>query len=332
MPRGPAERDRAAPVVGDGDDPPGQVELVGEGAEVVDALLQPARRRRCAPRSPSRAGRPRSPEPGVGAGRARCATGTTTSGCRARTASVTVGSATPLSSTCQVRPTPSSSGVTTSRDHAGSRPLEAGGGGSVASPPDPLAATRRDRTRYRRSVDSHLEYTYDATPDAVFAMFSDPEFLRAKFEATEAIEFDIVECAETPDGGFRIVTNRTVQADIPGFAKKFFKPDERDDADRGLGTGRGRSPAGHVGHRAPRSAGLGLHIRHHPVWSRPARDRCSTSTPGSRSAFRSSAASSSGSCSTRRRRRWTPSTHSAGSGSRSIDDELNASHPPERVG
>ena len=55
-------------------------------------------------------------------------------------------------------------------------------------------------------------------------MFSDPEFLRAKFEATEAIEFDIVECAETPDGGFRIVTNRTVQAEIPGFAKKFFKP------------------------------------------------------------------------------------------------------------
>ena len=73
-------------------------------------------------------------------------------------------------------------------------------------------------------MDTHLEYTYDATPDAVFAMFSDPEFLRAKFEATEAIEFDIVECAETPDGGFRIVTNRTVQADIPGFAKKFFKP------------------------------------------------------------------------------------------------------------
>jgi hypothetical protein len=55
-------------------------------------------------------------------------------------------------------------------------------------------------------------------------MFSDPEFLRAKFEATKALEFEIVECAATPDGGFRIVTNRTVQADIPGFARKFFKP------------------------------------------------------------------------------------------------------------
>jgi len=69
-----------------------------------------------------------------------------------------------------------------------------------------------------------LEYAYDAGPDVVFAMFSDPEFLRAKFEATEAREHEVVECARTPDGGFRIVTKRTVKADIPGFAKKFFKP------------------------------------------------------------------------------------------------------------
>src|SRR5258707_15427346 len=56
-------------------------------------------------------------------------------------------------------------------------------------------------------------------------MFTAPEFLRAKFEATEAIAFEVVECAEVSDGGFRIVTNRTVLADIPGFAKKFFKPE-----------------------------------------------------------------------------------------------------------
>ena len=73
-------------------------------------------------------------------------------------------------------------------------------------------------------MDAQERYAYKAAPDAVFAMFCDPEFLRAKFEATEALEYDIVECAATPDGGFRIVTNRTVQADIPGFAKKFFKP------------------------------------------------------------------------------------------------------------
>jgi hypothetical protein len=74
-------------------------------------------------------------------------------------------------------------------------------------------------------VDSELEHAYGAPPGAVFAMLCDPEFLRAKFEATEALAYEIVECAAMPDGGFRIVTNRTVQADIPGFAKKFFKPE-----------------------------------------------------------------------------------------------------------
>jgi Protein of unknown function (DUF2505) len=73
-------------------------------------------------------------------------------------------------------------------------------------------------------VDTQLQYAYQAAPDVVFAMFCNPEFLRAKFEATGALEYEIVECAEAPDGGARIVTNRTVQADIPGFAKKFFKP------------------------------------------------------------------------------------------------------------
>lgn len=74
-------------------------------------------------------------------------------------------------------------------------------------------------------MDSNVEYPYDASPDVVFAMLTEPEFLRAKFEATEAVAFEIVECSATPDGGFRIVTNRTVRADIPGFAKKFFKPE-----------------------------------------------------------------------------------------------------------
>jgi hypothetical protein len=73
-------------------------------------------------------------------------------------------------------------------------------------------------------MDAHEEHAYDAGPEVVFAMLTDPEYLRAKLEATGALEYEVVECAETPDGGFRIVTNRTVQADIPGFAKKFFKP------------------------------------------------------------------------------------------------------------
>jgi hypothetical protein len=73
-------------------------------------------------------------------------------------------------------------------------------------------------------VDFHLEHPYDAAPDVVFAMMTTPEFIRAKLVATEALEYDVVECSETPDGGFRVVTTRTVQADIPSFARKIFKP------------------------------------------------------------------------------------------------------------
>jgi len=73
-------------------------------------------------------------------------------------------------------------------------------------------------------VDFHNEYQYAATPEAVFAMMSRPEYIREKLKATEALEYDVVECAAAPDGGFRIVTTRTVQADIPSFARKVFKP------------------------------------------------------------------------------------------------------------
>jgi hypothetical protein len=75
-----------------------------------------------------------------------------------------------------------------------------------------------------RAVDFHVEYPYDAAADAVFAMFSDPAFVLEKLEATGATECEVVECAATADGGYRIVTKRTVEADIPGFAKKVFKP------------------------------------------------------------------------------------------------------------
>jgi hypothetical protein len=75
-----------------------------------------------------------------------------------------------------------------------------------------------------RAVDLHLEYPYEAPADVVWAMFVDPEFILAKLEATGALEFDVAECAPTPDGGFRIATQRTVQAEIPGFARKVFNP------------------------------------------------------------------------------------------------------------
>ena len=115
-----------------------------------------------------------------------------------------------------------------------------------------------------RDVDFHLEHPYDAAPDAVFALLSDPEYLRARFEATGALEYEVVDCDPTPEGGYRIVTTRTVQADIPSFAKKFFKPNtamtQTEDWDAGVG---GHS-SGNVADRAEGRPGLGHHDRHHP--------------------------------------------------------------------
>ena len=75
-----------------------------------------------------------------------------------------------------------------------------------------------------RRVDLHLEYRYEAPADVVFAMFTDREFILAKLEAAGALEFEVVDCSQTPDGGYCISTRRTVQADIPGFARKVFNP------------------------------------------------------------------------------------------------------------
>lgn len=68
-----------------------------------------------------------------------------------------------------------------------------------------------------------MEYPYAAATHDAFAMFTNPGFLLAKLVATGATDCEVVECTETDDG-FRIVTRRTIEADIPGFAKKVFKP------------------------------------------------------------------------------------------------------------
>ena len=68
MPGRPSERDGTTPVVSKGDDPPAQVELVGEGAEVVDALVQPARRAGALGETHLELVDGDHPNPGIGAG------------------------------------------------------------------------------------------------------------------------------------------------------------------------------------------------------------------------------------------------------------------------
>ena len=61
---------------------------------------------------------------------------------------------------------------------------------------------------------------YDAAPDAVFAMLTDPDFQRQVCEATGAIDHSVD--VETAGGGATITTTRTLPADdLPDFVRKF---------------------------------------------------------------------------------------------------------------
>ena len=73
-------------------------------------------------------------------------------------------------------------------------------------------------------MDLHVEYPYDAPADVVWAMFTDRDFILGKLRAAGALECEVVECDVTAGGGLRIATTRTVQAEIPAFARKVFNP------------------------------------------------------------------------------------------------------------
>ena len=67
-------------------------------------------------------------------------------------------------------------------------------------------------------MDLRTEYEFDADPEAVFAMLTDPEFVRRKSE--DAGHSDI---SVEVDGG-RIVCRRNVAVDVPGALKKLLSP------------------------------------------------------------------------------------------------------------
>jgi hypothetical protein len=67
------------------------------------------------------------------------------------------------------------------------------------------------------------DQTYAAAVDDVFALFTDPEVVRARYEAAGDRDIEILECGPQGDG-FVIRTSRTVDVDIPGFARKVLKP------------------------------------------------------------------------------------------------------------
>jgi hypothetical protein len=67
------------------------------------------------------------------------------------------------------------------------------------------------------------DQTYAAAVDDVFALFTDPEVVRARYEGAGDRDIEILECGPQGDG-FVIRTSRTVDVDVPSFARKVLKP------------------------------------------------------------------------------------------------------------
>jgi uncharacterized protein YndB with AHSA1/START domain len=72
-------------------------------------------------------------------------------------------------------------------------------------------------------VDIKREHTFDAPIAKVWKMFSDPASHISKFEAMGHRDVEVVEEKKTKSG-LKMVINRTVEVDLPGFAKRVLKP------------------------------------------------------------------------------------------------------------
>ncbi|HVN49914.1 MAG TPA: DUF2505 domain-containing protein [Acidimicrobiales bacterium] len=71
-----------------------------------------------------------------------------------------------------------------------------------------------------------VEHTYDHPADVVFAVLTDCEAVRAKYEAIGQHDIELVQRDEGDDGSVTLVTRRVVPLDVPGFAKKVLSPSQ----------------------------------------------------------------------------------------------------------
>lgn len=72
----------------------------------------------------------------------------------------------------------------------------------------------------------HRSHEFDASIDACWAMFDDPESHVAKFTAMGHRELEVVE-VEADEDHLRIVIDRLVDVEVPSFARKVFQPTNR---------------------------------------------------------------------------------------------------------
>jgi hypothetical protein len=74
-------------------------------------------------------------------------------------------------------------------------------------------------------VKTRLEHHYDADVETVYALISDPGYIERKYTAIGGRDV-AVDRRDTGDGGCEVVTKRTVDIDLPGFAKKVLTPSQ----------------------------------------------------------------------------------------------------------
>ncbi|HWC33621.1 MAG TPA: DUF2505 domain-containing protein [Mycobacteriales bacterium] len=72
---------------------------------------------------------------------------------------------------------------------------------------------------------SRLEHHYAADVETVYALISDPGFIERKYVALGGRDVAI-DRSETDDGGCEVVTKRTMDIELPGFAKKVLTPSQ----------------------------------------------------------------------------------------------------------
>ncbi len=69
-----------------------------------------------------------------------------------------------------------------------------------------------------------FEHPYDADPVTVFAMLTNRDYLQAKVDELGHGPGEVLECYPLDSGGWRLVTTRVVEIEVPGFAAKFIQP------------------------------------------------------------------------------------------------------------
>jgi hypothetical protein len=72
-------------------------------------------------------------------------------------------------------------------------------------------------------VDIRREHTFDAPIAKVWKMFLDPASHASKFEAMGHRDIDVLD-ETTSKTGIKMVISRSVDVDLPGFAKRVLKP------------------------------------------------------------------------------------------------------------